>query len=465
MPHSVLIFGERLFSAGHEHFRHSGLDTSHQVSIFEKPTVPQSGILDGTAYVDLDNEEFRAPAFLSQLSISSDKLRVVGISDTIEEHDILEVAKLGISDILTFKDYRAHLARQLQPEKGVPAPKTDFGKGFDLSAIIGKSPSMIAIKQLIADLSGVDYPNAITFGETGTGKDLVAKVMHYTGIRKAHHFIEVNCSTIPDQLFESEMFGHTKGAFTDAKAHKLGLFEFADGGTIFLDEIGNLSMCAQAKLLKVLETRKLRPLGAVEENDINVRVHASTNIDLQEAVRLGRFREDLLFRLNLIAIHLSPLRDRKEDIPEIAGCAFEFYRLLYNKPNLDISEDVIPRLLEHDWPGNVRELRNVIERTILLNVSKKITADCIDESIRSGRLAGSERRQITIDIPKDGLTLRQIEQQILAKILNISDGNRSEAARILGISRGRLRRILENSTDGPSGERAMVQNEPPFKLP
>lgn len=442
MPPSVWIFGERLYAGERSHF-------PAEVAIFGKPT-PPPGALKGTAYVDLEDDKLRTPSFLQQLSTKSEQLRVVGISDRIGEPEILEVAKLGISEILTLGQYRTRLDQELHPAQDSPKPKLELGNRFDLSAIIGISPQIISIRKLIQTLSTVDYPNAITFGETGTGKDLAAKVMHYTGLRKAHHFIEVNCSAIPDELFESELFGHTKGAFTDAKSHKVGLFEFANGGTIFLDEIGNLSLTAQAKLLKVLENRSLRPLGAIEEKEINVRVHAATNIDLQEAVRTGRFREDLLFRLNMIAIHLPPLRERKEDIPEIVDHTIEFYRRLYNKPVLEISSDVIPCLMEHNWPGNVRELRNVIERTVLLNTSGKIKAEQIEEALRGGRARGSIGWQISIDMPKDGLSLQQIERQIINKVLINVDGNRSEAARILGISRGRLRRILDDSVPDDS---------------
>jgi len=317
--------------------------------------------------------------------------------------------------------------------------------GYDISNIIGKSSQIIAVKKMVDTLREVDYPNAIIFGETGTGKDLLAKVMHYSGLRKENHFVEINCSAIPDQLFESELFGHKKGAFTDAKSDKTGLFEFANNGTIFLDEIGNLNLSSQAKLLKVLENRKIRPLGGVEEKTVNVRIHAATSIDLKSAVAQGTFREDLFFRLNLISVYLPSLRERKDDIPELAEYSFNFYKNLYHKTDLAISDSAINKLLDHNWPGNVRELRNVIERTVLLTTSNKVTAKHISDSILNGRVTAGERRYIQIDIPKAGIKLQEIEKQVISEILNMVNWNRSEAARILGISRARLRRIMDEN--------------------
>ena len=328
-----------------------------------------------------------------------------------------------------------------------PAPKAvkTNNSQYDLTALIGNSPEMLKIKKTIDQLRDVDFPNAIFFGGTGTGKDLLAKVMHYTGVRKDFNFIDVNCSAIPDGLFESELFGHCKGAFTDAKFDKMGLFEYAENGTLFLDEIGNLSMPAQAKLLKILENRRLRPLGAVEDKDINVRVLAATNKNLEDEVKAGNFREDLLFRLNLISIYLPPLSERLEDIPALAQQNFDFYSALYNKPHLSISDKAMKCLQDYNWPGNVRELRNVIERTVLLASSKKISTKQLSEAISNGRISIMDRRQIIIDVPKQGISLKNIEKQVVGEILNLVGWNRSEASRILGISRARLRRIMEDN--------------------
>lgn len=444
-PSKVLIFGDRLYSGGWEKACSRKYNLPKAVSVYTVPTIPDIDCSGGTAYIDLEDSDFRQPEFLQQLSESFDKLQIIGITDSPSQHQATEISKSGVSEVLSKKQYESHVTSLLSESKSEAAPHVLPANRFGVSSIIGRSSAISEIKKMVEHLGDVDYPNAIIFGETGTGKDLLAKVMHYTGIREDGHFIEVNCSAIPDELFESELFGHTKGAFTDAKSDKTGLFEFADNGTIFLDEVGNLSQSAQAKLLKILESRKLRPLGAVEEKDINVRVVAATNIDLYEAVAHGRFREDLLFRLNLIAIHLPPLRERKEDIPELAAHSFDFYRNLYSKPLLSITDDALQKLLEHEWPGNVRELRNVIERAVLLSTSDRITIKQIGGAVGNGRVTAKERRSITIDIPIQGISLKSIEKQVIAEILNIVDWNRSEVARILGISRGRLRRIMEEN--------------------
>nr|MBN2278856.1 sigma-54-dependent Fis family transcriptional regulator [candidate division Zixibacteria bacterium] len=415
------------------------------LSVCDKPGIPPCQTAEATAYIDLEKEEFRQESFYEELSESFDKLKIIGIADSISDDQTLRLARMGVSEILSHQQYRDHLESLLKKEETSPAVSTVVANKYDISAIIGHSPRIMATKEMIDNLRDVDYPNAIIFGETGTGKDLLAKVMHYSGIRRNNHFIEVNCSAIPDELFESELFGHKKGAFTDARNDKKGLFEFADNGTIFLDEIGNLTPSAQAKLLKILESRKLRPLGTVRETEINVRVLAATNIDLERAVGDGRFREDLLFRLNLIAIHLPPLRERKEDIPDLAKNNFEFYRSLYNKKTLVLEKGAIDKLVEHHWPGNVRELRNVIERSVLLTLSPKIGARQIGEAIINGRITARERKFIRVEIPETGLALKSIEKQIVGEILNMVSWNRSEAARILHISRARLRRIMEEN--------------------
>jgi len=445
-PSKVIVYGTRLFLDEWDCLRSDKSFSDNEITLQKSAIIPDDDISGSTAFVDLDSKKFREPEFLRQLSASFDKLRVVGIVGSVSEEETVEVAKLGVSEILTEEEYHARVSGYLAPspaeEKTVSASTSDK---FSVASIIGKSPAIMSIKQTVDNLSDVDYPNAILFGETGTGKDLLAKVMHYSGVRRDTHFVEVNCSAIPDELFESELFGHKKGAFTGAKSDKAGLFEFADNGTIFLDEIGNLSISAQAKLLKILENRRLRALGSVEETDVNVRVIAATNIDLEEAVREHRFREDLLFRLNLIAIHLPPLRERKEDISELALQSFDFYRSLYNKADLVISDGALKRLLNHDWPGNVRELRNVVERTILLSTGKKIGAVEVTSAIKNGRANVRERRNIVIEIPEQGISLKAIERLVAGEILNMVDWNRSEAARILGISRARLRRIMEEN--------------------
>jgi len=408
--------------------------------------VPEVECTAETAYVDLEKAEFNRPEFLLQLAKSFNKLRIVGIAEFSSTEETARVAQMGVAEIVNKEQYLTRIEAfvncgKKKAEKGEPVNTSIFSS----ASLIGHSPRIAEIKKMVEHLSEVDYPNAIIFGETGTGKDLLAKVLHYSGVRKDRNFIEVNCSAIPDELFESELFGHKKGAFTDAKNDKTGLFEFASDGTIFLDEIGNLTIPAQAKLLKILESRKLRALGTVEETDINVRVLAATNINLEQAVYQRRFREDLLFRLNLIAIHLPPLRERKEDIPDLARHNFNFYCTLYNRQTFSINDGAIGALQNHSWPGNIRELRNVMERAVLLATSDEITQRQITDAIKNGRVTARERKKIMIEIPDQGITLKAIERQIIAEILNMVGWNRTQAAQLLGISRARLRRIMDEN--------------------
>jgi len=443
-----MIYGASLFLDEWDRLRSNKSGRGKTITMNETAVIPEADYSGSTAYIDLENEDFNRPEFLRELSTSFEKLRIIGIAESVSKEQTIEIARLGVSEIITQDQYRDRVASYVEPAADATEGKPDLrstASKYSLDSIIGNSSRISEIKQIIDNLSDVDYPNAILFGETGTGKNLLAKVMHYNGVRKDKHFTEINCSAIPDELFESELFGHKRGAFTGAKSDKIGLFEFADNGTIFLDEIGNLSISAQAKLLKILENRRLRPVGGVTEKDINVRVIAATNIDLEEAVKQNRFREDLLFRLNLITIHLPSLRERKEDIKQLALFNFDFYRTLYNKSDLIISDAAIKKLCEHDWPGNVRELRNVIERTVLLCTGKKVGAKEIGNAVRNGRVKLRERRSIVIEIPEQGITLRQIEKYVAGEILNMVDWNRSEAARILGISRARLRRIMEEN--------------------
>ncbi len=446
MSSRILIFGDRLCPQRWEQLNSQKSALGKDVAIFHSAEVPKRENRSGTAYVDLEKAEFKKPEFLLQLAKNFDKLRIVGIAESPTSEEMSRVAKMGVAEIINKDQYLTRIEAFVDEEKKKPEKEESVAADiFSSESLIGNSPKISEIKKMVEHLSEVDYPNAIIFGETGTGKDLLAKVLHYSGVRKDRNFIEVNCSAIPDELFESELFGHKKGAFTDAKNDKAGLFEFASDGTIFLNEIGNLTISAQAKLLKILESKKLRALGAVEETDINVRVLAATNINLEEAVYHHKFREDLLFRLNLIAIQLPPLRERKEDIPELARYNFNFYRTLYNRRTFSINDGAIEALQNHSWPGNIRELRNVMERAVLLATSDEITQRQITDAIKNGRVTARERKKIMIEIPDQGISLKAIERQIIAEILNMVGWNRTQASLILGISRARLRRIMDEN--------------------
>jgi transcriptional regulator with PAS, ATPase and Fis domain len=275
-------------------------------------------------------------------------------------------------------------------------------------------------------------------GENGTGKDLVAKTLHYQSLRQAEPFIAINCAAIPDSLLESELFGYEKGAFTDARAQKRGIFELADKGTLFLDEIGEIPLMLQAKLLRVLEEQSFRRLGGLKDIKLDLRVVAATNKNLREAVKEGAFRQDLYFRLNVIQILIPPLRERAEDIVPLTKFFVEHYNRKFKRNIEGVTEASAKLLLSHDWPGNVRELRNAIERAMILEEGSLIAPPSLPIAI-SRPDASALPVPASVDIPTDGLSLEDNERSLLARALEKTNGNQTQAARLLRITRDTLR--------------------------
>jgi len=298
-------------------------------------------------------------------------------------------------------------------------------------------------------------------GESGTGKDLVAKTIHYQSARKDKPFVAINCSAIPETLMEAELFGHERGAFTDAKAMKKGLFEVADEGTLFLDEIGELSPLLQAKLLRVLEDQVIRRVGGVRDIQVNVRVIAASNRDLERAVREGHFRQDLYYRLAIISVFLPPLRERKEDVPALVDFFVGHYNRKFRRNVQGLNEETQRLLMSYNWPGNVRELKNALERAMLLEEGTLLRPDDLPFAVASGRSGtagsaptamevsspaaqeplegGSTRRLPVLSIPEGGTSLEDIEHALVELALRQSHGNQIKAAKLLDISRDALR--------------------------
>ncbi len=396
-----------------------------------------------TVYVDLDDPRFANSEFIVSIATAGEKVKIIGKSHQADQDKALKYARMGVSEILDPDQCLQRLNELLNGLEQPPASQEEPPSRHSIGAVVGNSPQTEEIRETIRLLSGVDFPSALILGETGTGKSLICKVLHNTGERSSHNLVEVNCSAIPDELFESELFGHVKGAFTGADSEKPGLFEYAQDGTLFLDEVGNMSASAQAKLLKILEDKKLRKVGAVGETDINVRVVAATNLDLTEAIEAGHFRPDLYYRLNLLTVNIPPLRERPEDIPTLIEHYCRYYSTMYAKPGVVFSPRVIRTMSAYHWPGNVRELCNVIERAILLCQNGKVKSKDINIALTKGRLSIADRQQIVIPLPPQGVTLGEVEQQVVKQVLNLLDWNKSETARFLGISRPRLRRIIE----------------------
>ncbi|WP_432821439.1 sigma-54-dependent transcriptional regulator [Trichloromonas sp.] len=327
--------------------------------------------------------------------------------------------------------------------------KKELGKRYSFGSLIGKSKPMQEVYDLIEKVAG-SKANVMVTGESGTGKELVARAIHYNSDRRDQAIVPINCGAIPENLLESELFGHEKGSFTGAVQQKAGLFEIANGGTIFLDEIGELPPMMQVKLLRVLQEREFRRVGGTRDIKVDVRVVTATNKDLVEEVARGAFREDLFYRLNVICLNLPPLRERRGDIPLLIE---HFYEKLTGTKGIRIAEGAMRRLLDYNWPGNIRELENTIERCVVLGQSGELTEDCLPVQFRSG---GPSAEGSLLQIPDVGLDLDaylgNIEKDILLKALEKTGGVRKRAAELLGITFRSIRYRLAKFDIAPDGD-------------
>jgi len=310
--------------------------------------------------------------------------------------------------------------------------------------VVAESKLMRELMNFTRRVAASEAGTILLEGENGTGKDLIAKTLHYESLRRAEPFIAINCAAIPDTLLESELFGYEKGAFTDAKAQKRGIFELADRGTLFLDEIGEIPLMLQAKLLRVLEEQTFRRLGGLKDIQLNVRVVAATNRNLREQVAAGHFRQDLYFRLNVINITIPSMRERREDVVPLARFFVNHYNQKFKRQIEGITPEAIRVLVEHDWPGNVRELRNAIERAMILEESRMITPESLPMSLYAGagdNQGGGIPTSISIPpiMPDSGMSLADHERTLLHQALEKCKGNQTQAAKLLHITRDTLR--------------------------
>jgi transcriptional regulator with PAS, ATPase and Fis domain len=318
----------------------------------------------------------------------------------------------------------------------VKALRTSAGREYGFDSIIGNSPAMERIKSLLARVASSPASTVLLTGETGTGKDLAAKAIHYNSDRGSRAFVNITCSALPEQLLESELFGHERGAFTDARTQKRGLFETADGGTVFLDEIGEMTAGLQAKLLRFLEEKTFKRVGGLSDLRVDVRVVAATNRDLEEEVKANKFREDLFYRLQVMPIHLPPVRERKGDIPLLAGYFIDRFNREFRKRVRGLSPSATQLLQQYPWPGNVRELRNAIERAMLLIDREWLEPD--DFTTLTRTVAPTQFR-----LPAEGVNLEDVERQLLQQALERAGGNQTHAAQLLGINRDQVRYRIE----------------------
>ncbi len=357
----------------------------------------------------------------------------------------VEAMKHGASDYLTKPVKKDELLRVIERvireaflRREVGRLRKEVHKEYSFHQILGKSKPMQALFDLIKRVA--DSPtNILITGESGTGKELVAKAIHYNSDRKESPFVPVNCAAIPEQLLESELFGHVRGAFTDAKLDKRGLFEEAQKGTLFLDEISELPLILQAKLLRAIQEKEIRRVGATKSVAVDVRVIVATNLNLAEEVKAKRFRDDLYYRLNVIELKLPPLRERREDIPLLVEAFLHKCGQARGKGVKAVGESALAMLIDYDWPGNVRELENVIERAVTLSRGDKILPDDLPAPIQGSR----GDRRILDDAAEKTLPLHEVEKEYIRKILEKTGGNKYRAAHLLGIDRKTLYRKLD----------------------
>ncbi|WP_029918193.1 sigma-54-dependent transcriptional regulator [Pelobacter seleniigenes] len=382
---------------------------------------------------------------LKQVKEDSPETCVILITGNASAETAVEAMKEGALDYITkpfnFERLKIQVAKALEKSRLVLENqylRQQLHGRYRFDNIIGTSQAMQLVFERMEKIAGTDS-TILVLGASGTGKELVAKAIHYNSSRKDKPFIAINCGAIPEDLLESELFGHVKGAFTSAVADKPGKFEVANGGTIFLDEIGDMPLHLQMKLLRVLQEHEIERIGSSRKIHLDVRLISATNVDLQLKVKEGRFREDLYYRLNVIPIHLPPLKERRGDIPQLARYFMEKICKEMNRPLIGIGVDALRAMEAYDWPGNVREMENIIERTVALTDSTEI--GCSDLPSDIGKFQ-SQELTITPKITANGIDMNQviadIERELIVQALDLGHGVKARAAELLNINRTTL---------------------------
>jgi len=396
--------------------------------------------------LDIKLPDMSGLALLKEIQKQQPVVPVIMITAYSSLDDAVEAMRNGAYDYITKPFNLDELAITVNRALEVKTLKRQASKNlldkktrFELSNVIGKSPAIMEIKKLIRRIAKSEATTVLLCGESGTGKDVLAHAIHYESRRAWQPFMTITCTALPETLLESELFGHEKGAFTDARKQKDGLLELADGGAVFMDEISEMSPGLQAKLLRFLEEKTFKRVGGTKDIRVNVRVIATTNRDLEEAIRAGIFREDLYYRLNVLQIYIPPLRERKQDIPLLAKYFIQDFNREFRAKIAEIDRPCIRKMQDYHWPGNIRELRNVIERAILLASGKTLRAN----DITLGRAAlgniPSVMANEPVHLPAEGCRLENVEKSLLIQALKRTDWNKTRAARLLGISRDQMR--------------------------
>jgi two-component system, NtrC family, response regulator PilR len=395
------------------------------ISDIKMPDMSGVDVLRAAKAVDQDVLAIMVTAFAStETAVEAMRL---GACDYLSKPFDIDVLKMKVREKIE--------NRQLRQENVLL--KRTLGLSHQFSNIIGRSETMLAVFKMIETVARTHSTILLT-GESGTGKGLVAQAVHFHSLRREKPMVSLNCGAMPEALLESELFGHMRGAFTGAESNKKGLLEVAEKGTIFLDEIGEMSPVMQVKLLRVLQERRFRRVGGLEEVQADIRVIAATNQDLTKAVAEGRFREDLYYRINVIPITLPPLRERREDIPILAEHFLTKYAGQMDKRIAGLSHAAMERLLAHNWPGNIRELENVIERAVALEATPAILPESLPPSLTGGAPASRAAAPAAKALPDTGFDLeahvQEIERGYIAEALRRAGGVQTRAAELLGMS-------------------------------
>jgi len=398
--------------------------------------------------LDIRMPEMDGIEVLRRIREMSENVDVIVITAVSTMRTAIEAMKLGAYDYITkpfeVDEVIVSINKALEKRclaREVSYLRSEVAKSVKFDNIIGTSEKMRQVYEIVSEMTKND-PTVLIHGESGTGKELFARAIHFNGLRKDKPFIAVDCASIPENLLESELFGHEKGAFTDATSQKLGRFELANQGTLFLDEIGNLKPDMQGKILRVLQEREMQRVGGVKTIKIDVRIISATNVDLKKAIKEEKFREDLYYRLNVVPIEIPSLRERKEDIPLLARYFLEIFSREFGKKIKDITPEAMEFLMNYRWPGNVRELRNVIERLVALAKEEVISHKGLPLDILL--TVKTEEN----NIGEEGMLLKgareQFEKQFILGVLEKVNWNQTEAAEILGIHRNTLMLKMQN---------------------
>lgn len=391
------------------------------------PDISGITVLEGIKEINRDSIVIMITAFGDvQTAVKTIKL---GAYDFVEKPFNMDKLKIILDKALETSSLR----------KEVSNFRSQLNSKYAPASLIGDSPSMHKVFDLIQKVAKSDASTVMLQGESGTGKDLVAKVIHYQSARKDKPFVEINCTALPETLIESELFGYEKFAFTDAKTMKKGMFELADSGTIYLDEIADMKLSTQAKLLKVIENKSFKRVGGIKDIDVDLRIVAATNKNLSEEIRNGNFREDLYYRLKVIPIHLPSLREREEDILLLARYFIDLFNREFRKSVKGLASETEKLFLEYHWPGNVREIKNVIERAMILENEVYILPEHLPMEVSSGVVYTGSPKPMDIRLPVTGIDIEEVEKELIRQALDSTKGNQTKASRLLNLTRDTLR--------------------------